>query len=287
MSQKIAIALIHGIGKANPVFADKTKDKFGGGMPLKLREKITEMLGRDVDSILVFEPVYWAPIIQNRQNELFSRLDIKHLDFPVVRDFVFHSLADSISYQKSETEINFYQAIHSEFTRTIKRLAEYAGEKSPLCIIAHSLGSVIASNYLWDLQNDCKRKQMNVGCSPLEQGETLTLFYTFGSQIAFWSLPHKNFGEPIKVPSPKLSKHYPDLKGEWINFYDKDDVLGYPIQNINEDYAKQVKDVEVNAGNALENWHPGSHNGYWEDDEVVLPIAKSLANLYRQINSHV
>lgn len=162
-------------------------------------------------------------------------------------------------------------------------MAEKAGSKAPLCIIAHSLGAVITSNYIWDLQN--KVAQIKVGDTPLEQGETLALYYTLGSQITLWRLRYEDFGTPITIPSPKLPEHYPHLEGEWINFYDRDDVLGYPIKAINSKYDKAVKaDIEVNAGNILTNWTPLSHNSYWADDEVTKPIAEALAKTWKSVN---
>ena len=142
---------------------------------------------------------------------------------------------------------------------------------------------MIASYYIWDLQKN--NPIIDIGNSPLEKGETLTLFYTLGTQIALWSLSHNDFGEPIQVPSPQLNNHYSGLAGEWINFYDRDDVLGFPVQKINDAYAQIVVDREVNAGNLFSNWNPLSHNSYWKDDEVIDPIAQALVKTWEAVNS--
>lgn len=285
MSQKIAVAIIHGIGTANPEFADEKKpDKFVGGIAKRLKSRFADLMGdklENADSKLKIKPVYWAPILQDLEDDLWQRLKIDKLNnFFGLREFVFHSLADSIGYQITPTKRNIYDQVHEKFAETLKELAEDDGEKAPLCIIAHSLGSVIASNYIWDLQNE--KANIKIGNTPLEQGETFTLFYTFGSQIALWRLRYSDFGTPITVPSPKLSGHYPKLKGEWLNFYDRDDVLGYPLKTINEKYESVVKaDIEVNSGNSLTNWNPLSHNGYWTDSEVVEPIAQGLVKAWK------
>ena len=39
-------------------------------------------------------------------------------------------------------------------SQTLAELAQEAGPDAPLCVIAHSLGTIIASNYLYDLQVD-------------------------------------------------------------------------------------------------------------------------------------
>ncbi len=291
MTQKIAIAVIHGIGQADADFADPRSPRFVSGLARKLRPQFARLIQGQVarpELELEIEPVYWAPIVQDLQDELWERLQIKqnHSSFFGLRGFIFHSLADSVAYQTTSSTSSqdryIYDAIHHRFAETLGTLAERAGDRAPLCIIAHSLGSAIASNYVWDLQS--RRAPVNARNNPLEQGETLSLFYTFGSQIAFWSLRHKNFGTPIQVPSPDLMVHYPHLGGEWLNFFSRNDVLGYPLNRINAQYQQVVQDREVRVGNLLTFWNPLSHNAYWRGDRVISPIAQSLATIWRQAN---
>ena len=151
-------------------------------------------------------------------------------------------------------------------------------------------GSKPSCNYFYDLQHPQRpliaaRVKKKIGDTPLERGETFTLFYTLGSPIAMWSLRYPNFGIPIKVPSPGLSKYYPNLKGEWVNFYDEDDVIGYPLKTLNEAYRKVIKaDRQINAGGLLSSWNPASHLGYWTDNDVTKPIAQELVRTWRTVN---
>ncbi|MBD2258666.1 hypothetical protein [Pseudanabaena sp. FACHB-2040] len=290
MTQKIAIAVIHGIAQANPEFADKQSPNYVSGIAVRLQREIVRALPgvADPDLQLIIEPVYWSPVVQNPQDELFKRLQIRQRlsRFFGLRDFIFHSLADSIAYQPiqpaSAAEEQIYEDIHTRFAETLRRLADQAGERAPLCVIAHSLGSAIASNFLWDLQQG--RRPATARDNPLERGDTFTLFYTLGSQIPFWSLRFRNFGTPIQVPSPQLPQIYPNLQGQWLNFYDRNDLLGYPIEGINEEYRQVVKDIEVNVGNLLTRWNTLSHNEYWRSSAVTQPIAQGLANVWRQVN---
>jgi hypothetical protein len=285
MTQKIAIAAIHGIGLANPEWEDESSPKFISGMSKPLISEFAKLRRETFDeakSKLVIKPIYWADVVQQLSDELESKLNLKRLSNPLqLRDFVFHYLGDAIAYSASGSkEIN--KQIHTFFAKTLKDLATEAGDKAPLCIVSHSLGGLIASYYIWDLQRN--NPIVSINNTPLEKGETLTLFYTFGTQIPLWSMTHERFGEPIQVPSPQLSNHYSGLKGEWINFYDRDDVLGFPLQNINDAYSQVVVDREVNAGNLFSNWTPFSHNGYWKDDEVIEPIAKALVKTWETVN---
>ena len=286
MSQKIAVAIIHGVGKQDPKFADGMTQELKGRFAKELGQKI-----QDPASELAILPVYWAPAVQDAEEELWRRMKRGgEMDFTTLRRFLVDFAADAIAYQPTPKDRRIYDGIHEKFAESLNRLAAEAGEKAPLCVIAHSLGSVIASNYFYDLQHPKRpliaaRVKKKIGDTPLERGETFTLFYTLGSPIAIWSLRYPNFGVPIEVPSPGLSKHYPDLAGEWVNYYDEDDVIAYPLKTLNEAYRKAIKaDREINAGGLLSSWNPVSHLGYWTDNDVTKPIARELARTWRTVN---
>ncbi len=287
MPQPIAVAIIHGVGKQDPHFAD--------GMAQELRDRFARRVGKKVEdpaSAVVIRPVYWAPVLQNVEGILWKRMKQGgELDFTTLRRFLVDFAADAIAYQPTPSDRKIYDGIHQVVARTLGELAAEAGEKAPLCVIAHSLGSVIASNYLYDLEVEPTRKiilagvRRVMGNTPLERGETLTLFYTLGSPIAIWSLRYRDFGVPIRVPSPALAEHHPGLKGEWVNYYDEDDVIGYPLKTLNAAYRRVVKaDRGVNAGGLLSSWNPASHLGYWTDNDVTGPIAGALARTWRAVN---
>ena len=286
MSQKIAVAIIHGVGKQDPNFADgmaqELKDRFASEMGKKLKDPASD---------LAILPVYWAPVLQGAEEELWKRMKrAGELDFTTLRRFLVDFAADAIAYQPTPTDRWIYDGIHEKFAEILNGLATEAGQKAPLCVIAHSLGSVIASNYFYDLQHPersliARNVKKRIGNTPLERGKTFALFYTLGSPIAMWSLRYPNFGVPIEVPSPGLSKHYPDLAGEWVNYYDEDDVIAYPLKTLNEAYRKAIKaDREINAGGLLSSWNPVSHLGYWTDNDVTQPIARELARTWRTVN---
>jgi len=286
MSQKIAIAIIHGVGKSDPQFADGMTQELKGRFAKELGQKI-----QDPASELAILPVYWAPAVQDAEEELWRRMKRGgEMDFTTLRRFLVDFAGDAIAYQPTPKDRRIYDGIHEKFAESLNRLAAEAGEKAPLCVIAHSLGSVITSNYFYDLQHPKRpliaaRVKKKIGDTPLERGETFTLFYTLGSPIAMWSLRYPNFGVPIEVPSPGLSKHYPDLAGEWVNYYDEDDVIAYPLKTLNEAYRKAIKaDREINAGGLLSSWNPVSHLGYWTDNDVTKPIAQELVRTWRAVN---
>lgn len=282
MTQKIAVAIIHGIGKQDPEFA------------AEISEALITACGEEYRDELVIEPIYWARVMQDAEDELQRRLQQGgKMDFPRLREFAIDFVADALAYQPAPGDRSAYDGIHRVFAQAVHKLAqpEKAGPTAPLCIIAHSLGTIISSNYIYDLQIEPYRPIISANVkdamsdTPIERGETLTLFFTMGSPIALWSLRYDNFGKPVQVPAPQLAHYYPGLKGEWLNFYDKDDVVGFPLKTLNEHYGVMVTaDCETDVGEFPANITPAAHMGYWTDPDVIRPIAESIKRVWHTIN---
>ena len=82
-----------------------------------------------------------------------------------------------------------------------------------------------------------------------------------GSPIALWSISYDEFDHPIEVPAKRIKERYPNI-GKWVNFYDKHDIIAYPLEPL---YGSEfVKDQQVNVGGLLTSWNPLSHNHYWD-----------------------
>lgn len=281
MGQKVAVAVVHGVGMQTADFVDKIGDA--------VDKRCREVCGDDI----VVRGVYWARVTQDEEDELRTRLySGGTMRYNRARNLMINLVADGIAYQPTEHGRYTYNEIHSIFAKTLHQLAEEAGPTAPLCIVSHSLGTIITSNYLYDLQVHFSQKEIipdvigqHIGETPLERGETLNLLYTLGSPLALWSLRYTEFGRPIDFPSPQLHQYYPGLYHEWINFYDADDIIAYPIKSLNSEYDRIVsEDREVNVGGILESWNPLSHLEYWTDKDVVDPIAKSLTKVWQAVN---
>ncbi|WP_010529550.1 hypothetical protein [Lentibacillus jeotgali] len=279
MTQKIAVVILHGAGTPKEDFA------------ADMIKKITEGFGKKLNKEhLVFESVFWSSVFENEENKLWERVhQDAELDYQLLRRFVVEFFADAIAYQPSSEANHNYDKVHALLAQCLNNLQGNAGSSAPLCVISHSLGSVVASNYFYDLQMGQKNigeltKQYS-GDTPLEKGETLSLFYSLGSPLALWSLRFNDFGVPINVPSPSIHHYYPNIDGEWLNFYDKDDILAYPLKGLNLDYHKAVtKDAEVNVGGLLTNWNPFSHIKYDSDNSVIDRIVDGLVRMWYEIS---
>lgn len=298
MAKKMAVAIIHGMGRQDDDFDKDITKKL-----IKLFKKVEPTAPHDT---LVIKPIWWADILETAESDLLEAAkrggDIHLMNS---RRFVIHYGGDVIAYQPLPNNRSAYDAIHQVVLDTFVALAQDAGADAPLCVIAHSLGSVVISNYFWDLQNrgDTETDSfisseiyhaVDQSQSALVKGETFAHFYTLGSPLAIWGLrfsdgnpsseDNPRFGKPIEFP-PKQLKVPEGMKPEWINFYDKEDVIGYPLRELNKIYRKAVtEDREVNVGNWLfQSWNPFSHTGYWTSDDVIEPIAESLAKTWRQL----
>jgi hypothetical protein len=288
MSQSVAVAIVHGIGRQ--------KEDFASAIIQHLRMRVRQQLGEDPQEAprFFFQPVYWAPVLQNEEDELWGRLRKGgSLGWTGLREFMVDFAADAIAYQPIPGRRDAYDKVHAVFADSLRNLAQQAGPRAPLCVISHSLGTVIACNFFYDLQAHSSEKPLiaqsvrqKLGDAPLACGETLTLFYTMGCPVALWSLRYDNFGKPIHVPSPKLRSHYANLTGEWVNFYDTADVIGYPLKELNADYRVEVtSDCPVRVGGPLTFWNPLSHVAYFGDTDVLGPIAEGLVGVWQTINT--
>ncbi|MBH5316194.1 chemotaxis protein [Paenibacillus sp. GSMTC-2017] len=271
METKIAVIIIHGLGRQKRDFARSFVER--------LKSTYTKVSGNPSTQLSI-EPVYWADIFEEREDQLYQTLvSAKNLHYKQLRRFVIHYLADAVAYQPVEYPSQNYEAVHKTISQALNRLSDQAGPKAPLCVIAHSLGGVIASNYFYDLQMTSRKESMIIDpLSALERGETLTHFFTLGTTLPLWSLRYRNFNQPVSVPSPLLRAHYAKVSGGWTNFYDKNDILGYPLRNIDPMYELAVKeDVEVKVGDWKTSWNPLCHSGYFMSKSITERIVRSLA----------
>ena len=265
MGKDLAVAIIHGMGSQDPDFA----------RPL-IRE-LTERLEGEGQRV-AWQWIYWQDLVQDRELKYLDRAVRKpnDLDYLRLRRFVLTALGDAVAYQKVESPSSTtYEDVHGRIRQKLEdlRTVELEGDV-PLVILAHSLGGHIVSNYVYDMQKAGTAGAPNA----FERMETLAGLITFGCNIPLFTFAYKKV-VPIRFPGKKLS---PRLKARarWLNFYDPDDVLGYPLKPINEAYRKVVsRDVAINVGGIGSAWNPMSHSGYWTDDDFTKPVARFLRTL--------
>ena len=139
------------------------------------------------------------------------------------------------------------------------------------------------ANILKGRQSEYLRNAKRVGdldyiaLSPFERMQKLAGIVTFGCNIPFFTFAYEAV-EPIEFPPGELTATL-KRKAKWLNYYDPDDVLGYPLKAINADYRKVVtKDIPINVGGVFSSWNPLAHGGYWTDNSFTKPVAKFITS---------
>lgn len=276
MSAKLGILVVHGMGSQGPGFA--------GEFMNEVNDRLRQAGG--LETQVAWQPAWWSEILEPHETALWDKLYANNdLDYIKLRQFMIHNFADALAYQRLGTgKSDYYRKIHESIREYLASLRLALGDAdAPLIVVAHSLGSVILSNYLWDQQSVKKRKNLVRGRNAFERLETLAGLVTFGSNIALFSLAHNPY-TGFAFPPPKLP---PNLQpaARWANFYDPDDVLGYPVKPLCAAYEAnaQVEDHAVNVGGLLTSWNPVSHAEYWTDDDFTEPVAEQIKNVLAQI----
>jgi len=287
--KKLAVLVVHGMGDQPANFAD--------GMIKELEERIRDDENLDSREI-EWMPVWWAPVLSKAESDLWLRSQRGNdLDYKKLRLFVLHALGDAVAYRKLAKsklhagDIDAYDSIHGRIKRDMKTLRERtrAGKPAnapevPLIIIAHSLGCHILSNYIWDRQ---KKNAKSLG-NDFEGMKTLSGILTFGCNIPLFTLA-QNKVEPMRFPM-SVARYFPKgtpanaIKAatKWWNYYDPDDILGWPLKPLSQAYSRAVhKDVPINVGGIWSSWNPASHGKYWEDNDFTVPVSKAIAKILK------
>ncbi len=271
MAAKLGVLVIHGVGSQKKSFARPMIEEF--------ERRISSH--REIR----WQPIWWAPILSKREktlcDDLLLGIDENIIDRKL-REFVVNFLGDATAYQPVRHKSNTtYDKIHVRVHHSIVELKKKLGnEDKPVIVIAHSLGSVIISNYIWDRQ---KKQHLDpYGATPFERLETLAGIITFGSPIPIFTLAYKKKDvKSIKFPPDALPSNLKS-NAKWLNFFDVDDVLGWPLKHLSKSYKFRVsKDNKINVGGIFTSWNPLCHFKYWTDDDFTKPVAQYISDILK------
>jgi hypothetical protein len=292
---RIAIAVIHGMGSQGKDSQDVDSISFSAGLYKALRDYLEPDEWKDR---VVYREIFWADVLQNRQEAYLAKIIADGARWRGVRDFVMHRLTDAAAYRRTSysaldpddasladklrqaAEEDIYRQIHARVARSIARLEEIAGSDAPLLIFAHSLGGHIISNYAYDMQEKQEVVQVSGGFQRLE---TMAGFLTFGCNIPVFTFAYPpGKVRPIDYPGTAIPKER-RLSPWWLNLNDRNDVLGMPLGPAGDSYAEMVANGEIadrwiSVGNIVNSWNPASHNAYWTDRDFY----KQAAGMIRQ-----
>jgi len=254
--------VIHGMGSQQPNYS------------VPMRDEINKRLGSDASRVK-WREIYWAKLLDVREDAYLKEANANNnLDWTSLRRFMISAFGDASAYRKTNDPNNSaYHDIHEKVRAVIADLDD--GPDTPLMVMAHSLGGHIMSNYIYDIQQG--HSVITPGPGNFQQMKTLAGMITFGCNIPFFTLAYRKADiHPIHFPGDTLTPAQKS-KAKWLNFYDPDDVLGYPLKAINQRYNRVVsEDNAINVGGILSSWNPMSHQEYWTDNDFTKPVTRFL-----------
>ena len=279
MAAKLALLIVHGMGDTAPDFHDE--------LIVPLRTRLQSAWDR-----VAWRPVYYQPALQRNERAIFQRMR-PLLRWDGLRELMLFGFSDAASLEhKKELALSPYWHTQRLILERLDELFDEMGEERgrgapPVAIVAQSLGCQVMSNYIWDAQQP--RAYAGIWSAPLDDGvptdsprdrfrrmRSLQLLMTTGCNIPVFVAGHSTI-EPID--RRKLAAGF-----RWINQFDPDDVLGWPLAQLSAPYAALVEDHAVNAsGDTLlgrvKSLTPYSHTQYWRTESVLDRIADALKEL--------
>lgn len=284
----VALITVHGMGETAPSYADD--------LAQRLRARIGHSFERQVD----VRAVYYQEILQANEQEVWRRVTgNSEVRYDKLRKFLLFGFGDAAGLEnRKEDSGSVYELAQIEIAKTLLDAYVANGPDTPVVLLSHSLGCQVLSSYIYDAQKarsgvpvaagvwkDIDHWSRTLQGRALSESEKAFLacgtalgWITTGCNIPIFVAAHKEMTIiPINPPRPSF---------KWINIYDPDDVLGWPLQPLSEGYRLLVEDRPINAGKGVINWivkswNPMSHASYWQDEEVIAPLASMLTQLMR------
>lgn len=279
---RTGILVVHGMG-------EQSEQEFGTAFIAEMERRLARLGVRDD---VAFVRGYWADLLNDRERALLAQMERGGpLRYRALRGFIVNALGDAIAYRRGTTDgENLYYAIHARILARVRELRRaLGGQDAPLVVVAHSLGSVIVSDFVWDAQHPENHRAQ--GGNDFECMRTLAGLITFGSNIPLFTLA---LPRVVAIAPPRASPALSDAVravARWENYYDPDDVLGWPLKSLaspeplrpGEHAYRDAVDADhaIDVGGVLTSWNPMSHTAYWRDDDFLRPAAEQIAAVAR------
>jgi hypothetical protein len=260
---KIGVLTLHGVGSHRP----------GSPFDAELRQALRREAGGK--ATVVIKAIYYHGDSRSRQAELWSQFDrledndASSLDHKFVRRLMLTSLGDALAYGNNPNDENsLYRDVHKQVRNAIGEMETELGGACPVAVVAHSLGCRVIIDYIRDAQTGAGIWQGEKDASEFQKLASLRLLVTTGCTIPFYESPRTSAEQRFFQPGENF---------QWINFYDRDDLLGWPLRPLGGDF-EAVQDEERNyVGSSIT-----SHMRYWRDDELNEEIASKILTVAKE-----
>ncbi len=286
----VNVVVIHGIGDLRTT---------GQSYSQPLQDKIRQYLGMADPDALAFHEVNWSDIGDAEENDLIrNKYVLPDAIFPgagsiwppnhalgevldsvlnaseQARRFLLTGVGDVLIYLSTKGG----NAIRQRMIDVILTLRDTLRAQDPtrsthyVSIVAHSLGSVVAYDTCALFANELRDRVQGLG---------LSHFFTMGSPLALFTLLQYG-GEATHYANRGVYLDRPDRSGEWLNFYDQQDPIAFPLKHVYpplpgvacREYT--IQDIRVQTG----TFH--AHTNYFKNDRIASEIAKRLRLDYQK-----
>lgn len=264
MNKQIAIVTIPGIGTKEEGFDDQLR---------KNVERFTRKTALEGQYTFYNCRPFNETGIDRIQDQNFSRINAnKILKGPVyLRKLVYDAFGDAVLFERNSSKENSnYHLLHKHIRDIIeqvnKDMQQY--DNFELVMVVSSMGVQMLSTYIWDadhrqgiFENEAATSKNNL--------RNLRYLSTIGCNLPLFVSGSK---EEETRAFDKRNDQF-----EWENFYDKNDVLGYPLQGLSASYNDLVTDHSINVGITL-----FSHLRYWKSKRYARALSNKLISIYHQ-----
>lgn len=206
-----------------------------------------------------------------------------------LREINFYGFSDMFYYTSNTGK----EAVRAAISRQLVEFLQGRNiEADPmrLTLVGHSAGAVIAFDLLFHLFHPEEAPFTShcfVDRDSREQSEQLRAWsrsgqlrlrrlVTFGNPLAAMAFRHSRVVEAFAAGERLDPAHYglvpdPELPGpRWINLWDLDDPLGWPVLPLMDPDSGMVEDVYVNVS----DWITKAHSAYWTSKAAQKAIAE-------------
>lgn len=265
MNNQIIVLTVPGIGTKKPGYSEEFENdvrKFAENTSLKGNFRIVESRPFNVTEI------------DKHQNDMYRRLDASNNLGGILslRKFVMEAFGDGVTFERNASDPDSpYQKIHRYLKTKIEEVNQImlAYDNAILVVVAASMGVHLLSTYIWDA--DHNRGIFEAAPSNDKNNlRNLRHLATIGCNIPLFI---SGLQESHITPFDKRNVDF-----TWDNFYDKDDVLGWPLCQLSPSFDAMVTDHQINTG-----LYVGAHVRYWKDNDFTKPFTNKLVELFESM----
>ena len=141
MSRHIAVAVLHGMGTEEEHYS------------VELKHRVTEtylaLNKSHQEDDLVWHEIYWGDLVRDKHMQILQAVNYRNdLAYPNLREWIIDYMSTALLYREGS---DLYKNIHTRVRAQMTRLAHHRridADQTPLVLLAHSFGSVIAQHYI-------------------------------------------------------------------------------------------------------------------------------------------